>query len=595
MKNIIRRGFSVLFALAMLCGMALPALAENKKETVFVIADAEGNAQSVTVSERLHNPGKLNEIADYSALDNIENVGGDQTWSAQDGVIVWKADGADISYEGTSDAPLPVSVHVSYKLDGEAITPDELAGKSGHLEITIEYAATQTERVNVGGKTESMPVPFLMATVMLVDDDVYDNIEVTNGKVIDAGNMKAVLCYGLPGVYEALHLDEYDDLDIDIPSTSIITADVTDYSSSGSYTIATNSIFNSIGENNDLNLDTGSLTDDLDDAITQLMDGVDQLYEGMGELRDGAETLHDGTGSLLDGAEQLNDGLGTLMENAPDLADGVDALLDGAEQLDGGASDLLDGTQQLHDGTGNLLDGAEQLHDGAGSLLDGVEQLHDGTGSLLDGAEQLNDGLGTLADSAPDLADGVDALLDGAQQLNDGIGSLLDGANQVDEGAAALLDGVEQLDEGIETLSDGLSEIDENSDALVDGARQIFEAIIDSANDGLVVGVDVDQSPESDTVITSAMKGLSDAAQWAIAKTYDGTFGEIGGQATSLGAAENAVGLPTATWSLKNFSAADYDKLFQDILSGAVTIDDTVYESGDIANVEFSNVTVNYQ
>ena len=125
----------------------------------------------------------------------------------------------------------------------------------------------------------------------------------------------------------------------------------------------------------------------------------------------------------------------------------------------------------------------------------------------------------------------------------------------------------------------------------------IFQSITAaaSANDGLVVGVDVDQSPESDTVITSAMKGLSDAAQWAIAKAYDGTFGEIGGQATSLGAAENAVGLPTATWSLKNFSAADYEKLFQDILSGAVTIDDTVYESGDIANVEFSNVTVNYQ
>ena len=135
------------------------------------------------------------------------------------------------------------------------------------------------------------------------------------------------------------------------------------------------------------------------------------------------------------------------------------------------------------------------------------------------------------------------------------------------------------------------------TEVIFSAGGSIFQSITAaaSANDGLVVGVDVDQSPESDTVITSAMKGLSDAAQWAIAKAYDGTFGEIGGQATSLGAAENAVGLPTATWSLKNFSVADYDKLFQDILSGAVTIDDTVYESGDIANVEFSNVTVNYQ
>ena len=33
-----------------------------------------------------------------------------------------------------------------------------------------------------------------------------------------------------------------------------------------------------------------------------------------------------------------------------------------------------------------------------------------------------------------------------------------------------------------------------------------------AANDGFVVGVDVDQSCESDTVITSAMKGLAAAA-----------------------------------------------------------------------------------
>ena len=94
-----------------------------------------------------------------------------------------------------------------------------------------------------------------------------------------------------------------------------------------------------------------------------------------------------------------------------------------------------------------------------------------------------------------------------------------------------------------------------------------------SAEDGKVVGVDVDQSSESETVVTSAMKGLSDAAEWAIAKVYDGTLAEIGGAATSLGVAENAVGLPTATWSMENFSVADYEDLFQKVLNGDITID----------------------
>ena len=54
----------------------------------------------------------------------------------------------------------------------------------------------------------------------------------------------------------------------------------------------------------------------------------------------------------------------------------------------------------------------------------------------------------------------------------------------------------------------------------------MFQSIVAaaSANDGYVIGVDVDQSGESEYVVTSAMKGLADAVQWAVAKVYDGTW-----------------------------------------------------------------------
>lgn len=113
-----------------------------------------------------------------------------------------------------------------------------------------------------------------------------------------------------------------------------------------------------------------------------------------------------------------------------------------------------------------------------------------------------------------------------------------------------------------------------------------------SANDGAVIGVDVDQSSESDTVVTSAMKGLSDAVQWAVAKVYDGTWSEIGNNATSLGVAENAVGLPTATWSLENYTVAEYEALFADVLAGKVQIDNNS-EMADPSTAGLSNVTIN--
>ena len=95
----------------------------------------------------------------------------------------------------------------------------------------------------------------------------------------------------------------------------------------------------------------------------------------------------------------------------------------------------------------------------------------------------------------------------------------------------------------------------------------MFQSIVAaaSANDKFVIGVDVDQSGESEYVVTSAMKGLADAVQWAVAKVYDGTFDTIGGQQTSLGVADNAVELPTGadSWRFESFTVEKYESLYQ--------------------------------
>ena len=76
-------------------------------------------------------------------------------------------------------------------------------------------------------------------------------------------------------------------------------------------------------------------------------------------------------------------------------------------------------------------------------------------------------------------------------------------------------------------------------------------------------------------------------------KVYDGTWDEIGNAATSLGVAENAVGLPTATWSMENFSVADYEDLFQKVLNGDIIIDNNS-EMANPAEGGLTNVNVNY-
>ena len=113
-----------------------------------------------------------------------------------------------------------------------------------------------------------------------------------------------------------------------------------------------------------------------------------------------------------------------------------------------------------------------------------------------------------------------------------------------------------------------------------------------SANDGYVIGVDVDQSGESDYVVTSAMKGLSDAVQWAVGHVYDGTFSEIGGTGTSLGVKDNAVALPTAadSWRFETFTVEEYEALYQQMLDGTLVVDN---DFSKLESTEWSNVNLN--
>ena len=113
-----------------------------------------------------------------------------------------------------------------------------------------------------------------------------------------------------------------------------------------------------------------------------------------------------------------------------------------------------------------------------------------------------------------------------------------------------------------------------------------------SSNDGYVIGVDVDQSGESEYVITSAMKGLADAVQWAVGHVYAGTFDEIGGTGTSLGVEDNAVALPTAegSWRFETFTVEEYEDMYQKVLDGTLVVDD---DFSKLETTEWSNLNLN--
>ena len=119
--------------------------------------------------------------------------------------------------------------------------------------------------------------------------------------------------------------------------------------------------------------------------------------------------------------------------------------------------------------------------------------------------------------------------------------------------------------------------------------QSVFAAA--SANEGAVIGVDIDQSGESDTVITSATKGIRESVEYVLEKVYSDSWDDIGGVQTTLGAKDDAVSLPTATWKMENFTVEDYEKLFEEMKNGEIEVDRD-YEKG-LRNENFPNVNLN--
>ena len=329
----------------------------EKDEMVYVLTDATGDVQKVIVSDWIQNTPGSAQIADASGLQNVETVRGTQTpATGTDGSLLWDTNGEDLYYQGKIEKELPVSLQISYWLDGKSISPAGLAGKSGKVTIRFDYINKQYEMVEIDGKEEKIYVPFAMMTGMLLDNDVFTNVQVSNGKIVNDGSRITVIGIAFPGLQNNLQVDTEK---FEIPGYFEVTADVKNFELGNTITVATKAPFDQID--------------------TEQLDSVD-------ELRDSLHALTDAMDQLLDGSSQLYDGLSTLLEKSGELTMGVGRLADGAGQLQSG-------TGALHAGASSLSDGTAQLQGGANTLADGLHTLDGNSAALNAGARQVFDTL----------------------------------------------------------------------------------------------------------------------------------------------------------------------------------------------------------
>ena len=172
----------------------------DKSETVYAKANADGTVTETTVEAVLKARDGAT-IPDVAALRDIINKEGDEEYTTgADNALTWQNSGSAITYEGKSDAALPVTTRVTYYLNGVETAPDDLAGQSGRVRIRFDYTNHTRETVTVDGQEYTFSVPFTAITAVILDGDKFSNIEADNGKVMELDGQTAVLGTVMPGL-----------------------------------------------------------------------------------------------------------------------------------------------------------------------------------------------------------------------------------------------------------------------------------------------------------------------------------------------------------------------------------------------------------
>ncbi len=352
MSKYLTKSVAATISALLLLGCAAPAFAADatveKKETSYLILNADGSVQEQITSDWLHSDDGFDAVTDESDLSDIQNLKSDVMPEQSGNTLKWTTDETDIYYQGKNSAQAPVGVSIEYTLDGKTVTADELKGQSGHLVATVKLTNNTGEEVTVNGKKRTVYTPFFTVAAAVLPSENFKNITTEHG-LVESDSKTQVACYlAMPGMKEAvsdLLPDSFDKLDDLMLDTLTLEADVTDC------TVPT-FLFAAAPSLSDLDLDEAS--DELGDTMDELTDAIDQLKDGSGAL---------------------DDAVGTLVES-------LDTFASSYSRFDAGVDSALNGTQTLANGTENLLENAQLLATKTGELSLGAIQLQNSTAQL---------------------------------------------------------------------------------------------------------------------------------------------------------------------------------------------------------------------
>lgn len=387
--------------------------------------------------------GPARVVLPAQATDGLRNLDSFDRPRVDGGTVTWSLQGPTaIRTVADHDRDLPVRFAISYHLDGEPVTPKQLAGRDGELTVTYRVTNVSGEPRTlrfVDGKGRAhttirdVPLP-LVASLATTLDGRFADVDAPGANVVGDGRGNTVVNWSL------LLFPPLGEESAEVGYTAQVRDAVVPEAVSQVVPVSSTS-FGSLARTEQAYREAAAST-------TELTQGAGEIDRNLLRLAAGATELLSGIGKLADGAEQLETGLGAAKTGASQLAAGLGSARGGGEALAKGLGDLAGGATQLSQGLGAARGGGEQLRDGLG-------RLRDGSGRLAIGASALASGAGTLDAKALELAAGAGTLRRGAKDLLTGLTQFRDtvvgsdGLPAAQSGLGKIIKGVTKIRRGV--------------------------------------------------------------------------------------------------------------------------------------------------
>lgn len=423
----------------------------EKKEVVYATLDGSGTNKSAYVVNVLEgNAGET--VQDFGAYEQVVNLTDtSELTQLSDSVIATLPEG-EFSYQGSlSDAQTPWNISVKYFLDGQEISPNEVAGKSGHLEITIQTS----QNTSVDPRYFEN---YLMQITCTLPMENTTEVKTDQGSIALSGSDVTVSFMVMP----------------DKEGNVSLSADVTNFEMSG---ISFAAIPFSMA------LDFPN-TDSLVAQFDGLIEGTEQLHAGAQDLANGVDEVDSatkqaasGAAELAAGATQMTQGLQQYQQGLRDSAD--DAASSVSEEEIQQASDAYQQAVGVYTAAfAQAYEGILSQYEGQGiPITDEIRQqalaqaaqnpiVSDYQANMASALENL-----TTLVAAQGGSQGAAQALTGAAE---GLGSL-ENTSSLLGGSASLGTGVQELASGLDQLAGGTGDLSEGTSDLAQGTQTLAQ------------------------------------------------------------------------------------------------------------------------